>query len=139
MRLPIFHVHQTVPLTVCNIIYCTHRIQPHGRGDRSPLRSYFKPGGGPGSRTKRSLAVLRNRITRRLRNDAETEGRKVDKEGITEESADRHGEGLTPFEQKQALFYFTAIYLTTFVFCHIATLSSVSFSGQENVRTLFLR
>jgi len=50
---------------------------------------------GPGSRTKRSLAVLRNRITRRLRNDAETEGRKVDGRYRAKQG---DGEGLTPFE-----------------------------------------
>lgn len=62
-----------------------YRVYGIRSGERSkPFMKLFQAGVGekrePGrSRTKRSLVVLRNRITRRLRNDAQTEGWEVAK------------------------------------------------------------
>lgn len=49
-------------------------------GKSKPFTKLFQAGEGSRSRTKHSLVVLRNRIMRRLRNDAKTEGRKVDRQ-----------------------------------------------------------
>lgn len=101
-----------------NILYYIHTyILEHSRErerERSkPFTKLFQAGEGPESRTKPSLAVLRNRITRRLRNDGggETEGRKVWRnKGVDGQP------GRPPSGQKRARSRFASIYLTAFVF-----------------------
>lgn len=77
VQLPIFRVYLTFLISF-DITYYIH--QPHVWENRSPSRSYFKPTRAREVAQSGSLVVLRNRITRRLRNDTKTEGRKVDRQ-----------------------------------------------------------